>query len=126
VQAAESRHCPVVLMTFAYHLPSNYSDEAFRAKRLDYGPSVFGTEISLWGTPPGVRAAMDAHNRVIREVAGRHNNVIFVDQKETLPADGRHFIDPCHLTEQGNELFVRHVIDALRAKGEVQRVIGKR
>jgi hypothetical protein len=125
VQAAEDRHCPIVLMTFAYHLPPNYSDEAFRAKRLDYGPSLLGTEISLWGTPEGVRAAMDTHNRVIREVAGRHENVIFVDQKATLPADGRHFIDPCHLTEQGNELFVRHVIDALRAKGELQRATGK-
>jgi lysophospholipase L1-like esterase len=117
VQAAENRHCPIVLMSFAYHLPANYSDDAFRAKRLDYGPSPFGTEISLWGTPDGVRAAMDTHNRVIREVAGRHKNVIFVDQKGTLPADGRHFIDPCHLTEQGNELFVRHVMDALRARG---------
>jgi hypothetical protein len=114
VQAAENRHAPIVLMSFAYHLPANYSDEAFRAHRLDYGRSDAATEISLWGTPEGVKAAMDAHNQVIREVAGRHPNVIFVDQKGTLPADGRHFIDPCHLTEQGIELFVRHVMDAVR------------
>ncbi len=88
-------------------------------------PAHWRTEISLWGTPEGVKAAMDAHNRVIREVAGRHKNVIFVDQKGTMPADGRHFIDPCHLTDQGIELFVRHVMDALRARGEWRRVIGE-
>jgi hypothetical protein len=115
VQSAEDRRCPIVLMTFAYHIPANYSDQAFRAKRLDYGPSQVGMEIRLWGTPEGVQAAIDAHNRVIREVAGRHKNVIFVDQKGTLPADGRHFIDPCHLTRQGIELFVRHVMDAIRS-----------
>jgi hypothetical protein len=113
-QSTEDRRCPLVLMTFAYDIPANYSDEAFRAKRLGYGPSRVGTEISLWGTPAGVQAAIDAHNRVIREVAGRHANVIFVDQQATMPADGRYFIDPCHLTPQGIELFVGHVMRAVR------------
>ena len=121
VQAAGDRHCPVVLMSFAYHIPPNYSDAAFRARRLDYEPNALACEISLWGTPVGVKAAMDAHNRVIQEVAGRHANVIFVDQKGTMPADGRHFIDPCHLTVRGIELFVRHVMDALRTKGQLKR-----
>jgi hypothetical protein len=125
VQATEDRHCPIVLMTFAYHIPPNYTDEAFRARRLDYGADVSACEISLWGTPQGVKGAIDAHNQVIREVAGRHKNVIFIDQKATMPADGRHFIDPCHLTAQGIDLFVRHVMEALRAKGELRVAKGK-
>jgi lysophospholipase L1-like esterase len=118
VQTAEDRHCPIVLMTFAYHIPPNYTDEAFRARRLDYGASALAAEVSLWGTPEGVKRAIDAHNQVIRDVASRHKNVIFVDQKATMPADGRHFIDPCHLTNEGTALFVRHVMEALRARGE--------
>ncbi len=125
VQATEERHCPIVLMTFAYHIPPNYTDEAFRARRLDYGASVTACEVSLWGTPGGVKAAIDAHNQVIREVASRHKNVIFIDQKATMPTDGRHFIDPCHLTPQGTDLFVRHVIDALRTAGELRVANGE-
>ena len=62
---------------------------------------------------------------MIREVASRHKNVIFIDQKATMPTDGRHFIDPCHLTEQGTDLFVRHVMEALRAKGELRVAKGE-
>lgn len=112
-------------MTFAYHIPPNYTDEAFRARRLDYGASVTACEVSLWGTPGGVKAAINAHNQVIREVASRHKNVIFIDQKATMPTDGRHFIDPCHLTPQGTDLFVRHVIDALRTAGELRVANGE-
>jgi hypothetical protein len=126
VQATEDCHCPIVLMTFAYHIPPNYTDEAFRAKRLDYEVSALATEVSLWGTPQGVKAAIDAHNQVIREVASRHKNVIFIDQKAMMPTDGRHFIDPCHLTEQGTDLFVRHVMEALRAKGELRLAKGEK
>ena len=113
-------------MTFAYHIPPNYTDEAFRARRLDYGRSVSACEISLWGTPQGVKAAINAHNQVIREVASRHKNVIFIDQKATMPADGRHFIDPCHLTAQGIDLFVHQVMEALRAKGELRLATGEK
>ncbi len=125
VQATEDRHCPIVLMSFAYNIPPNYTDEAFRARRLDYEVSVLATEVSLWGTPQGVKAAIDAHNQVIRELASRHKNVIFIDQKAMMPTDGRHFIDPCHLTEQGTDLFVRHVMEALRAKGELRVAKGE-
>ena len=65
-------------------------------------------------------------NQVIREVASRHKNVIFIDQKATMPADGRHFIDPCHLTAQGIDLFVHQVMEALRAKGELRLATGEK
>jgi hypothetical protein len=126
VQATEERHCPIVLMTFAYHIPPNYTDVAFRARRLDYGASGSACEVSIWGTPQGVTAAIDAHNQVIREVASRHKNVIFIDQKATMPTDGLHFIDPCHLTPQGTDLFVRHMMEALQARGELRVAKGEK
>jgi hypothetical protein len=36
-RTAAERGDPLVLMTFAYHIPENYSDEAYEAGQLDYG-----------------------------------------------------------------------------------------
>jgi hypothetical protein len=114
IAAAEQRHCPIALMTFAYHIPPGYSDEAFLEKRLDYGPGQYGSTIRTWGTPQGVRAAIDAHNGVIRELAGRYKNVILIDQQAAMPPNGKNFSDACHLTTEGIDVFVRHLMDSIR------------
>lgn len=119
VAAAEARGCPIVLMTFAYYIAPNYSDEAYRARKLGYGNGRFMTELGTWGTPKAVKSAIDAHNLVVREVAGQHANVLFVDQKQNMPPDGIHFSDVCHLTERGIDVFVGHVMDA--AQRDIER-----
>src|SRR5262249_5770696 len=49
VAEAQRRGDPVVLMTFAYYLPADYTDEAFRQKRLDY--AVHASPSRMWGEP---------------------------------------------------------------------------
>lgn len=109
VTSARDRGIPVVLMTFATYLPSDYTEERFRAGQLDYGPGRFKLPTEVWGNPPDVLAAVKVHNAVIRDVAARFDHVRFVDQEKLLPRNGKVFADVCHLTDYGCELFVRNL-----------------
>ncbi len=108
---ARERGERVVLMTFAYHVAAGYSHEAFRARRLDYGSH--DKAIELWGDPANVVAGLEAHNRVVAEVAARHPEAIFVDQNGSLPKNGEVFDDLCHLTPLGSRLFARNVTERM-------------
>src|SRR5262249_36495476 len=70
VRTAKERGDPVLLMTFAYYLPSDYSEAAFDAKALDYTDHV--TPVSAWGEPANVVRTLDLHNEAVRRVAARH------------------------------------------------------
>ena len=58
IALAEQRGDPLLLMTFAYHIPSNYTDEAFKAKTLDY--ASHHDPLRLWGTADNMPRAIDA------------------------------------------------------------------
>lgn len=108
VELAEERGDPLLLMTFAVHLPADYSAEKFADKQLDYGRHL--SPIDLWGRPPHVLAAVERHNQIVREVAREHPAVALVDQESDLP-DGRWiFDDVCHLTDQGCDRFARNIV----------------
>ena len=111
VRMAEQRGDTLVLMTFAYHIPDNYTDEAYEAGQLDFAGDKL-TPLKLWGEPQRVIRAVDGHNDAVRRVAQR-NDVLLVDQAAHLPGRGRYFRDPCHFTTEGNKLFVDNIIEAL-------------
>ena len=115
VQDAQRRGRLVLVMTFAYHQPDDYTLDRFKAGTLDYGPGErpYKTPTELWGKPEHVLAAITTHNRVIREVAARHDKVIFVDQEALLSKSGSHFADVCHLTSDGIATFVDHAAPAV-------------
>jgi hypothetical protein len=108
IEIAETRGDTVLLMTYALYVPTNYSEEAFAAKTLDYG--VHLSPLSLWGTVASVPAAVDAHNAAARRLAARHPGVAFVDQQRLMPTGKLYFNDPCHLTAAGCEAFVANVM----------------
>ena len=64
----------------------------------------------MWGTEKNVVAGIEAHNRVIRTLAGEHPTVLFVDQQAMIPDDADHFTDICHLTPSGCEAFVDNLL----------------
>jgi hypothetical protein len=113
VRVAHERGDPLMLMTFATYVPANYSKLAFRAKALDYGTHLSALEI--WGAPQFVRLAIDQQNAVIRDLASRHHEVLFVDQARLMTGSNRYFNDPCHLTVAGSSVFAQHIVDALDA-----------
>ncbi|MFQ5731642.1 MAG: SGNH/GDSL hydrolase family protein, partial [Planctomycetaceae bacterium] len=114
VKAAAARKTPVVLMTFATWIPDGYSEEKFRMGKLPYGSGRFELPVEVWGDPPNVLKTVNAHNAVIRDIAGRYDNVRFVDQQKLLPGNGSVFSDVCHLTDDGCEQFAANVVAAIR------------
>jgi hypothetical protein len=71
----------LLLMTFAYDLPQNYTSDGFRAHQLGYGRGKYDVGVEVWGTPKGVEAAIRAHNGVMHEIAKQHKSVIFLRRK---------------------------------------------
>jgi hypothetical protein len=109
VDLAAARGERLVLMTYAYRQPADYTSEKFRARELGYGIHWFATEI--WGDPAFIPAGLDAHNTVIRDLARElSGQVLFVDQQAAIPPDGELFFDICHLSTEGCRLFVDNLL----------------
>jgi hypothetical protein len=113
VTTAKQRDERVVVMTFACHIPADYSLESYFAGRLDYEPPLTHTPVELWGKPAHVTAALQQHNDAVRELAAQHPDVVFVDQDRLLARAGKNFVDCCHLTEQGCTQFAQNILATL-------------
>ena len=111
VALSGEREEKLMLMTFAIHVPANYSVAAFRDKQLDY--SLHRDPIELWGERTNVVGAIDAQNEAVRAIAGGQPNVLCVDQARAMPRNARHFNDPCHLTGVGSAALVRNLLMVL-------------
>lgn len=111
VETAQRRGEPVVLMSFAYYLPGDYSEDKFESRQLDYTVHTFPVE--LWGEPECVAKGLGAHNEVAEELARASEGVWFVDQDSLIPDDGRHFNDICHLTHEGCERFAENLVNVI-------------
>lgn len=113
LKIAKKHSTPVILMTFAYWVPEGYTKTAFENGKLGYGTGQYELPIEVWGEPQNVIAALEAHNAAIRQLA-QSRDVIFIDQAQLLPGDGRHFSDICHLTQAGLERFAENIIATLQ------------
>ncbi len=100
---ARKRNARVLLMTFAKHLPANYSRNAFLTQSLPY--SLHSAPIEAWGSPANVSKAIDVHNEVIRKLAGENPSVLLIDQASLIPEQAGFYNDACHFTARGCLLF---------------------
>jgi hypothetical protein len=107
---AEQRGDRLALLTFAYYLPSDYSDEAFKAKRLDY--DRHSCPATMWGEPHNLAHTLELHNEAVRRVAARRG-LPLIDQQRLIPDGKRYYNDPCHLTEDGCARWVENVVEGL-------------
>jgi hypothetical protein len=118
--AAERRGEPLVLQTYAYYIPPDYSEAAFTARTLDYGAHI--SPVAQWGEPAYVAAAVDAHNAAVRDLAARHPGVTFVDQQALIPKGKAYFNDCCHLTDAGCKRFVENLLARVDVAALARRV----
>ncbi|HET9062093.1 MAG TPA: GDSL-type esterase/lipase family protein [Candidatus Binatia bacterium] len=109
VARARARGEPLLLLTFATHLPDDYSLQAFNERRLDY--TIHLTPIEMWGTPQNVLAAVARHNEIVRSAAASNPDVRLFDQASAMPKGARYFNDVCHLTATGSSVFVQNMVD---------------
>lgn len=107
LQIAKTRNDKVILMTFATHIPSDYTDEGFTKKNLDY--LTHRLPIKLWGAPENVRKAVTTHNDIVRRIAN-NGEILFVDQAKLMEKSYRIFNDACHFTSYGSSVFVRNLL----------------
>jgi hypothetical protein len=120
LRIARERGQRVLLLTYAYYLPDDYTNERFLSHETDYSFAPESVATEVWGRKENVVAAIEAHNAAIRRIAERHPEAIFFDMERAMPKDGRHFIDICHWTDLGREVFARGVLEALaRHESEV-------
>lgn len=124
---AESRDQSLLLLTYTYYVPDGYSNERFLAKLLDYSFAEESVATEVWGWSHHVRAVIEAHDAVIREIAAENPQVLFFDMERFMPKDGKHFIDICHWTDLGQERFAQGIVEALQSRPKiVQRALERR
>jgi hypothetical protein len=113
LRIARERGQRVLLLTYAYYLPDDYTNERFFARTTDYTfmPESVATEV--WGRKENVVAAIEAHNEAIRRIAELHPEALFFDMERYIPKDREHWIDVCHWTDLGREAFARGVLEAV-------------
>ena len=95
-ELALARGDPLLVMTHALDAARENDVERFR----------------IWGKPAHVTRAVAVHNEVVRQLA-RSERRPLVDQAREMPRGERYFNDPCHLTDEGAERFVDHLVRAL-------------
>jgi hypothetical protein len=116
---ARARGEPVLLATFAWYLPPDYSVERFATGVLGYelrderGELEDRLAVELWGQPSFVAKGLAAHNQIVRELA-TGPGVIFVDAELDLPWEARDFHDICHFSPRGELRFSEALLAALQ------------
>lgn len=113
---ARERADPLAVLTFAWHIPDDYTLQKFGDDELDYahrGRNRCAAE--LWGKAEYVARAMRLQNEAIRSLVQEHLTdspgsplapLHLLDMDGALPHTGENFIDPCHLTDAGSAAFV--------------------
>ncbi len=108
LNSSSNRGEDVLLMTFAYYAPEDYSKTSFEKKCLDYG--VHLTSIETWGNKDNVVAGIKSHNDVVRKLISINKKVMFVDQEKQMAKNSENFNDMSHLTTIGASRFVENII----------------
>lgn len=107
LELARDKGEPVLLMSFAYHLPAGYTYARFHSRKLDYAAPLHSVDI--WGKPEHVVKAIETHNKIVVRLS-REFQTPFVDQNGLMPKQGRCFNDICHLTHEGTRHFVGNML----------------
>jgi lysophospholipase L1-like esterase len=104
VSIAGERGERVLLLSFAYYIPANYTEAAFEAKSLDY--DIHLSPVNWWGTTASVAMAVDAHNAQVEDLARCHPEALFTDMRRLMPDGKAYYHDCCHLSPGGCVQFV--------------------
>jgi hypothetical protein len=111
IELAAQRGEPLLLLSYATHIPPDYTRAKFEKHELSYG-AHFGP-VECWGEPEAVRAGVAAENAVTRELVAKYPDVHYVDLDAVIPKDAAHFDDPCHLAPAGCEAWVDGVLPTI-------------
>ncbi len=108
---AKKRQEPVLLTSFAFYVPQDYTYWKFKTKRLDYDKHTFYIEI--WGKPINVISGILTHNNILRKLAAQNPEVMFLDEFRRMPKGKKFYNDICHLTDAGNEQLLNDIAQTI-------------
>jgi len=117
---AAQRSEPVLLMTFGWYVPENYTRADLKAKKLDYAKSPAPSAVELWGSVEGVKKGLARHNEIIRNLSLKNPQAIFVDADMLIAKVGENFNDVCHLSEKGKLLLMQSFLPAISQNKRLQ------
>jgi hypothetical protein len=119
IHRAESTGDPILLMTFAFYIPEDYSLQKFKTRQLDY--NQFVSPIETWGRPENVKKGLEAHNRVIQSVANafrkgdlKYKKFYYLDMNGLMNKNKDNFNDVCHLTGDGCKRFASYIVPIIK------------
>jgi len=115
LETASERGDTVLLQTFASHLPEGYTRERFERGELDFTLRSDGRSCAaeMWSKPECIGPIVDAQNAEVRSLVAEHDEVLFVDQAQLMPATGENFVDVCHLTPAGSRWLIENLWPAV-------------
>ncbi len=98
IDIAEHNKSKMILSSFAYYIPDDYTDKGFTEKKLDYNEHT--NPISIWGLPDNVAKGIESNNHIVWNIASK-NGLPFISINSRIPHNKEYFNDICHLTEAG-------------------------
>lgn len=111
---AKKRHEPVLMSTFAFYVPRDYSYFKFKTHQLNYAEHTFYIEV--WGKPEHVIMGTLKHNDIMRKLSAEHPDVIFLDEYPRMPPGKEYYNDICHLTDLGIKKLLEDFSEAIVAR----------
>lgn len=111
IAIARQHHTKVLLSTFAYAIPENYSRKAFMANELGFvNPDNYDKrDISNWGNPAYLREGLDKTNEIIRAI-GQQPGITLLDSQQLFGESTHLFGDVCHFNDDGVDAFIQAVV----------------
>jgi lysophospholipase L1-like esterase len=103
---ASNHNSRLLLTTFAISYPT--TDKNLLKKLLVQEPTIK----HFWGDLPSTAKGTDAHNEVSLMLANKYH-LPLAPVASNIPKDSKHFLDLCHLTEDGYKILVNTLIETL-------------
>jgi hypothetical protein len=106
-----------ILITFAWHIPDNYTYEGFQRNSLGYdNPAQYDKcPVELWGSVAYVSEGLKRTNEIVRNAAVEEN-LYLIDQDKLMSGDITLFGDACHFNEKGVDVFIDNTMKFLKEK----------
>jgi lysophospholipase L1-like esterase len=103
-----------ILMTFAWHIPEDYTRQLFVEGKLDYNNSerYDACSVELWGNVDYVQEGLQRNNQIIRMIAQEERVMLIdIEGRGSFQSNPRNFGDVCHFSEEGTSLFVQLITE---------------
>jgi hypothetical protein len=103
----------LILASYAYYLPADYSLIKFLYEKMDYAEQRWPVEI--YGKSANVLKGLAVHDSIINSIANNNPNILYFNFDSILPHTGEYFNDVCHLSPQGCLLLSQQLADKIKA-----------